>query len=234
VKAAETPSTKLSATFVPKRLGAATTVALSLKIARPNYLTPPLSSIDVTYPSDLNLVTSGLGLAACDPAALEDLGPLACPPNSHMGSGVAEVGVPFGIYLVPERISLSLFAGPSADGYLHILIFAAGFSPVQAHVQLNAVLLPGHLLITAPPVPSLPGGSDVVFTSITAKLGGALTYYEHSHGRTIAYRPKGIGLPDSCPSGGWTLRGSLTFSNGQRSVARTVISCPPRRVFRRG
>ncbi len=227
---AHTPRTRLSATFVPKRLGAPTTIGLALKIAQPAQLTPPpLSSIDVSYPSDLSFATSGLGLAACDPTALEALGAEACPPNSEMGNGTATAEVPFGLFVVPEKITLKLFAGPSPDGYLHLLILAEGTAPVMGHVQLSAVLLPGHLRIDVPRVPSLPGGADVAFTSLTATLGGSLTYYERSRGRTIAYRPKGIGLPNRCPAGGWRLQGKLAFLDGQRSRAETVISCPSTR-----
>ncbi len=228
-----TPRTKLSATFVPKRLGAPTTIGLVLKIAQPTQLTPPpLSTIDVSYPRDLSFATSGLGLAACDPAALEALGSEVCPPNSRMGSGTATAEVPFGLYVLPEKIALSLFAGPSTDGYLHLLILAEGATPVMGRVQLKAVLLPGHLRIEVPRIPSLPGGADVAFTSLTATLGGSLTYYERSRGHTIAYQPKGVGLPNRCPAGGWRLQGKLAFLDGQRSQAQTTISCPRTRVRR--
>jgi hypothetical protein len=233
-RVARAPDTRLFATFVPKRLGAATTIGLKFKIAQPMDLTPPpLSGIDVSYPSNLSFATSGLGMAACDPTALEELGSEACPANSQMGGGAALTEVPFGLDVVTERIKLSLFAGPSPDGFLHLLILAEGSAPVMGRVVLTAVLLPGHLQIAVPRVPSLPGGADVAFTSITATLGGSLTYYERSHGRTIAYRPKGIGLPAQCPTGGWKLRGNLAFLNGQRSKAETVISCPRQRASRR-
>jgi hypothetical protein len=229
--AAGAPRTKLFATFVPKRLGAATTIGLSLNIAHPTYTKapPPLSTIDVTYPRDLSFATSGLGLAACDPTALEEYGAEECPANSLMGRGHALAEVAFGPDIVPEKVNLSLFAGPSSDGYLHLLILAAGEMPVMGRVVLKAVLLPGHLQIEVPPVPGLPGGANIAFVSFNTTLGGALTYYERSHGRTIAYRPKGIGLPSSCPAGGWRLTGKLAFLNGQRSSTETVISCPRKR-----
>ncbi|MBA3809594.1 MAG: hypothetical protein H0X28_14565 [Solirubrobacterales bacterium] len=224
------PSAKLSAAFDPKRLGAATTISFALSItATDGGAPPPLSNVDVSFPGDLGFATSGLGLAACDPTALEVEGPAACPPNSQMGRGSALSEVSFGPRVVPERVDLRLFAGPSLDGYLHLVILASGRTPVIAHVVLKAVLLPGHIEITVPPVPALPGGPDVVFTSLRATLGGALTYYRRSHGRSIPYRPQGIGLPDRCPRAGWRLASKLAFLDGQRSLAETVIPCPARR-----
>jgi hypothetical protein len=224
------PQAKLSADFDPKRLGAATTITFALSITPSgDAAPPPLSSIDVSYPGDLGFATSGLGLAACDPTALEAQGPAACPPNSEMGSGSALAEVSFGPGMVTERVDLRLFAEPSPDGYLHLVILASGKSPVIARIVLRAVLLPGHIEFNIPAVPALPGGPDVAFRSLRAKLGGALTYYRRSHGRSIPYRPRGIGLPDRCPRAGWRLATNLAFLNGERSLAETVIPCPAQR-----
>lgn len=227
------PSATLSAAFDPKRLGAATRITFSLGITRSSHKAPPpLSTVDLSYPNDLGFATSGLGLASCDGAALQVFGPSACPANSQMGSGTAIAEVAFGPELVAERVTLGLYAGPSPDGYLRLVIVVAGKTPVLAQVVLTAVLLPGHMEISLPPVPGLPGGPNVSFASMKATLGGALTYYERSHGRSIPYRPKGIGLPDHCPRGGWKLGSSLIFVTGQRSHAETAIPCPARRRTR--
>ena len=191
---------------------------------------PPLTQIDFSYPDNLGFATSGLGLAECDPVQLQNLGSQACPPNSKMGGGSATVEVPFGTDLVKERVSLSLFAGPSPDGFVHLLILASGKEPVEARILITAVLLPGRLQVTVPPIVGLPGAPNVSISQIRASLGGPLTYYEHRHGHTVAYRPKGIGLPGTCPHGGWRVGTRLAFGDGQHSQAQTVISCPrPRR-----
>jgi len=224
------PPTSLTAAFAPKHLGQATTVTFAIAIDPPaEGEPPPLSEVDFSYPADLGFATSGLGLASCDPAKLQAEGRHVCPPNSKMGSGEAAVAVAFGAGVIKEGVTLELFAGPSPDGYLHLLILAEGREPVQARIVITAVLLPGHLRITVPAVAGLPGASDVALTHIRASLGGGLTYYEHSRGRTIAYRPKGIGLPDRCPRGGWRLGASLRFADGSSSSARTSVSCPSRR-----
>jgi hypothetical protein len=188
----------------------------------------PISAVTVSYPSNLGIATSGLGLEACAAGALELQGPEACPPDSKMGQGSGLVEVPFGPEIVKETVSLELFAAPSSDGYVHLAILAHGSEPVVAAAVLTAVLHPGQLQISVPPIASLPGAPYVALVSMHASLGGALTYYEQVRGRSVAYRPRGIGLPDSCPRGGWKLATALTFTNGQSSEASTAIPCPRR------
>ncbi len=222
------PTATVSAAFRPKRLGAATTVSFAVRIDPPaqSAASSPVSSVVIDYPSNLGLATSGLGLEACDPAALELQGPDACPANSKLGEGSAVVEVPFGPALVSERAELEIYAIPSSDGYLHIGILAEGSTPVIGDVVLPGVLAAGQLRITVPPIASLPAAPYVELVRMQATLGGDLTYYESRGGRTIAYRPRGIGLPDSCPRSGWRLGASFRFMNGQRASAQTAIACP--------
>lgn len=224
------PSTVLHAAFSPKRLGSATAITFTVEIDPPaGQPPPPLSVIDFGYPSGLGFATSGLGVAACDPARLQLEGASACPANAKVGAGSATAEVPFGPDIVKEHVALELFAGPSPDGYLHLLVLATGKEPIQARIVMAGVLLPGHLQITVPTVPGLPGGPDVALSRMQATIGGALRYFERVRNRTVAYRPRGIGLPASCPRGGWRLAAALEFSGGVRSAARTVVSCPRRR-----
>ncbi len=221
----------MSAAFEPKRLGAPTTVLFAVKIQTAAHANPlPVSSIAVSYPTTLGLATSGLGLEACAPALLELQGAQACPANSKLGSGSAVVQVPFGPSVVSENVELAIFAVPSSDGYLHLGILAHGQSPVIANVLLAGVLSAGHLQISVPPIASLPDAPYVALVKMKASLGGDLTYYERRGGRRIAYRPRGIGLPESCPRGGWRVSASFQFTDGQSSSAATGIACPPRRA----
>ena len=220
---------KIDARLTPERLGAATTVSLGFALSpRNGHELAPLSAMQLAYPANLGLATSGLGLAYCSPPALEATGSEACPANSRMGSGSATVELPLRIETVKERVSLELFAGPSPDGYLHVLVYASGVFPVYAQVLLSGVLERGQLKIAVPQIPSFPGAPDLVMTEMHLTLGGPLTYYENEGGRLVAYHPSGVGLPSSCPAGGFPFAATFVFVNGDQASARTALPCPGR------
>jgi hypothetical protein len=219
---------RISARFTPEHLAAATTVSFGFRIGPAAEAPAALLGIEVAYPPTLGFATSGLGLAACSPEALEALGPTACPPNSQMGSGSALVDIRIGPQLVEEKVALALFAGPSPDGYLHLLIYASGMTPVIASVVLSGVLLPRRIDIVVPPIPSLPEAPYVAVAQLQLTLGGNLTYYEQVGRRRIAYRPPGVGLPRNCPHGGFQFAARFTFLDGEHASARTSVACPRR------
>jgi tetraprenyl-beta-curcumene synthase len=222
-------SAKITAAFLPESLGAATTVSLGFQIHGGRGLPSPLTGIDFRYPANLGIVTSGLGVAACNPASLEVHGPSACPANSVIGHGGAVVEVPLGPEVVVETAKLVLFAGPSPDGYLRLLVSATGLTPVAARIVMPTLLLAGHLHIAVPLVASLPGGPDVAVVRVRVTLGGHLTYYERAHGKTVAYHPKGILLPQRCPYGGFRFAATFAFRDGSDTHARTKVACPGQR-----
>jgi hypothetical protein len=146
-----------------------------------------------------------------------------------MGQGSALVEVPFGPETVSEVVAVAFYAAPSTDGRLHLVIWVHGQHPVIASLVMTGVLLPGRLQIIVPPIVGVAGGPDVSLVSLRASIGGALTYYERVRGKLVAYRPRGIGLPDSCPRGGWRLVASFVFIDGTHSSAKTGVPCPASR-----
>jgi hypothetical protein len=223
------PSASISAAFAPERLGAATTLSLGFQIAAHEQMPSPLTGMDFSYPADLGLATTGLGVAACAPETLEAHGSSACPADSVMGSGNASVEIPEGTEVVLESASIALVAGPSQDGYVSLEIAATGLSPVAARIVMPTLLLAGHLHVSIPLVTSLPEGPDVAVVRVHVKLGGDLTYYERVHDRTIAYHPKGVALPRRCPRGGFAFAASFDFLDGEHAHASTVVACPRQR-----
>jgi hypothetical protein len=221
---------KINARLTPERLGAATTVSLGFALPPSDGHAPaPLNSMQLAYPANLGLATSGLGVASCSPTELEAGGVEACPANSRMGSGSAVVELPLQVETVKEHISLEMFAAPSTDGYLHVLVYASGMFPVYAQVVLSGVLLRGRLNIVIPPIPSFPEAPDIVLTQMQLTLGGHLTYYERIGGKLVAYHPAGVGLPSNCPSGGFAFGATFMFANGGQASAHTAVACPRRR-----
>lgn len=219
----------ISAGFTPERLGAATTLSLGFQIASTEGGLPsPLAGIDLHYPRDIGLATSGLGLATCDPARLEEIGATACPTNSLMGHGSALVEFQVGVEFRDETAQIYLFAGPSQNGYVRILVYAVGIAPIDAQIVFSALLLPGQLQFDVPVVPGVPEGPDVSVIRVRTTLGGDLTYYRYAHGRQIPYRPAGVGLPSTCPRGGFRFAATFSFLDGTTAKARTAVPCPAR------
>jgi hypothetical protein len=219
----------ISARFNPYRLGAASAVGLGFDIRASGGGVPsPLTGVELRFPINLGLATSGLGVASCEVSVLEATGPAGCPANSKMGSGSAQVRFQIGPEIFTESATLGLVAGPSQDGFIRLLVSATGETPVAARIVMSTLLLPGRLKLTVPLVPSLPEGPFVSVVHVQAILGGKLTYYEQVHGRALAYRPRGIGLPRTCPRSGFKFAATFSFRDGSHAFAQIAIRCPRR------
>lgn len=228
-------SVHLRASLTPERLGGATTIGFELSIAGTRGdVPPPLTAIDLSYPNELGIAVSGLGVETCEQSALETFGLDACPADSRMGYGSATVEIPVGPDILSETAGMAIVRARTQSG-LAVLFFVEGATPVQAQIALPALLEPaappygGQVEIDVPLVPSLPEAPDVSLVHLHATLGPqGLVYYESVHGHRSAYRPRGIVLPDACPSKGFPFTAQLTFVNGARQDATTRVPCPRR------
>jgi hypothetical protein len=235
------PTVSLRAALRPERLGAGTTIKFGFTIATPAGQAPsPVTEIDLRYPANLGIGTSGLGLATCSPRTLEVLGPPGCPVNSVMGYGSAQVEVPFGPELLEETARTTTFMAPVQGGHLSLLFYADGETPVYAQLVFPGLVLPapapfGGTLDTALPlVPTVPGAADASIVKFSSTLGPShVTYYEYARGKRIAYRPRGILLPRVCPSGGFQFAAELSFYDGREASAETTVPCPRSTKHRR-
>jgi hypothetical protein len=234
---AATELASLHASFSPNRLGAPTTISFALHLqTSEGTAPPPLTSLDLRIPAGMNYTATTLGLAICQPAALQDAGLAGCPPNSRLGYGSALVEVPFGSGEGHEIPEIQAVAGPSPHGNLVVLFYANGLYPVYAQLAFSGEVLPdsgrygSQLQTTVPLVASVPGGPDVSIVSVTTTIGPQhLTYYKHVHGRLVAFKPRGVAVPERCPRGGFPFAADFAFQDGSRTSATTTVPCPPRR-----
>ncbi|MFI5003429.1 MAG: hypothetical protein ACHQE6_00300 [Solirubrobacterales bacterium] len=227
---------RLSAALTPERLGAGTTIAFGFTVASTTGQVPsPLIGVDLLYPANLGIGTSGLGLATCDAQTLEVLGPEGCPSESQMGYGAALVEVPFGPVTLQETAITKVFMAHIRDGHLGLIFYASGVVPVDAQIIFPGLVLParnpygGDLATTIPLVPTLPGAPYASVVKLSTTLGPAhLTYYERTHGKYIPYHPRGIVLPRTCPRGGFKFAARFNFHDATHAAARTSVPCPRR------
>jgi hypothetical protein len=239
--ASATQSVALGAAFTPYRLGAPTTIDLNLQVQAPaDQIPSALTEVEVRYPQNLGFALSGLGLAVCSPATLEAAGTSGCPANSIMGRGSAVAELRFGPQLVTENASISIARAPDQEGHIALLLYASGPSPVNTQILSPAQLLPtsrpfgGRLQMELPVIPSVPGAPDVAIVSLRVTLGPqGLTYYEQTEGNTLAFTPKGILLPKTCPRGGFPFAATFSFLDGSHPVAQATVPCPSPRGRRR-
>jgi hypothetical protein len=225
-------SVKLNVSLTPERLGAGTTIAFAFKILSPSGQVPsPLRNVDLLYPANLGLITSGLGLSTCSRAQLEASS--ACPPDSLMGYGTALAEIPIGPEIVYESAQITTWMAPIENGHLGLLFLAQGEAPVSAQLIFTSLILTaptpfgGSLTTTVPIGPSLPEAPDVAVTQLHSTLGPMhITYYQRFRGKTTAYHPKGIRLPDRCPHGGFPFAAEFSFLDGTHATAHTTVPCP--------
>jgi hypothetical protein len=234
----------LHTSFSPNRLGASTTIGFGFDIAGPNgTVPPPLRSVSLKLPPGINYLTTTLGLAICQPAALLERGLAGCSPNSRLGFGTAYVEVPFGETSGHEIPDIQALMGPPHNGNIVVLFYADGREPVYAQLVFAGELiagsqtLSGSLNAAIPLVPSVPAGPPVSIVKVRTTIGPAhLTYYERKHGRTISFHPQGVSLPSRCPRGGFVFSAGFSFEDGTSTVANSTVPCPPPRkpVAKRG
>lgn len=230
-------SVTLHASFSPDRLGASTTIGFGFEIAGAEGTVPaPLSGVSLQLPAGINYLSTTLGLAICKPAALLAKGATGCSPNSRLGSGSAYVEVPFGQGAGHEIPDIEAFMGPPNKGNIVVLFYADGREPVYAQVVFQGELiagsqtLGGSLDAAVPLIPSVTGGPPVSIVRVSTTIGPAgLTYYEHVHGHTIGFHPKGVSVPLHCPRGGFVFTGHFSFADGTSAVAKSAVPCPRRR-----
>jgi hypothetical protein len=232
-----TATVKLSAAFSPLALGRRTTLEFGFSFAAPpGRVPPPLTGIELHYPNNIGLGLSGLGLATCDIPAMEAAGPGGCSPNAVMGFGEVLTGIVLGTEIVSEVAPITIMRAPDREGHLAVLFYAEGTAPVDARIIFPGLLLPsaapfgGVVNIGVPLVETLPGAPYVSVISLSSTLGPKkVIYYEQVDGHTLAYQPRGILLPPSCPRAGFPFVARFSFSDGSKATAKTTIACPRRR-----
>jgi hypothetical protein len=226
----------LRATLQPETLGASTTVSIGFQIATSSEPeAPPLSSFTVSLPAGMGFAGSTLGLATCSEQTILAGGAGACPRESAMGFGSAQVQAPFGSQAVRETGRVSIFMTQPVDRRTTMLFYFDGREPVIAPLVMQTeILTPENsfdsvLSTEIPPIPTAPGGASVSILSLRADIGPRHVWYlERVHGRTVAYHPKGLNVPETCPRGGFVFTGEFRFQDGSSATGRSVVPCPPR------
>jgi hypothetical protein len=206
-----------SAGFSPDRLGVPANVFGSATIGSTN------------LPVTLDL----RGTGTCTAAALENIGPGACPANSRAGFG-GGVGVyEIGQEIVEEPFTLDFFLGDNRPGHTVLLIFLEGSSPVSIQLVFTAPVIPSPkpyglgFSVNVPLIKVLPEASDASAKGSFLSLGAKnVAYFRRVHGKRKLLKVRGIVTPKSCPRGGWPVAARFSFEDGSSVLSTSKIPCP--------
>lgn len=230
LSASAAPRVTLSASFQPDQLGKSTTVHYGFTVSQP----APLRSLELRLPAGIGFAASSLGLEPCDLALLVEDGPQACPVDSRVGAGSAIAVVP-AENEVDEKASVTALFGPPEHEDMTVLFSIEGAWPVNRQIILTSRLLlsatapyGARLITEAPLVSAWSEGPYIGLTGFHSTIGPqGVTYYRRDAGRTVAFSPRGLTVPNRCPAGGFPV--AATFSwwglNGT-ATAKTRVPCP--------
>jgi hypothetical protein len=228
------PVVKLRVAFHPNLIGHRTTIELALRIGGPGGAVPaPVRSLDLRLPAGMGIATTTLGQRNCDPADLILSGLHGCSANARIGFGQATAIVPVGTQAVQEQASLNVLMGPPAEDRVEVLFYVEALGPVFAQLILPSVVDEdsqpyGERLDTnVPLVQAWPEGPDLALETFDSTIGPLhLTYFREVNGKSVAYYPHGVKIPQVCPAGGYPFAALLTFQGGEHTNTTYRVPCP--------
>ncbi|HEY4279686.1 MAG TPA: hypothetical protein VGM91_15785 [Conexibacter sp.] len=240
--AARQPVRLTAALSTGAQLGGSSPLRIGLHV-NPRLKASPVTAIELRYPASLGITTSGLGIAACHHTQAQfdnvvvdyGTGLIDCPRNAVIATGEAAGAIhnsDDGAELSREVGSITVLSGPIRDGHLGLVTLVTGWHPVGAELVYAGQIAPapapygGALSITLPPLPA-GYGAQVALLDLDLTLGGRnIVYTRRAGGRTIAYHPDGIALPERCPTAGFRFAATFTFADGSRNSDTARARCP--------
>jgi hypothetical protein len=205
--------------FSPDRLGAATGFTLALDFGGEHQRVPaPIRTSVVHLPAGLGLNVHGIGI--CQPARLRTVGPKGCPASSVVGRGHALMEAELGALVITEEATLEAFRGPNRGGRSVLEISGQGLTPLIERVTFTGVVVADRapygvkLLMTIPPIPTVPTEPDASTVKFSLTLGGAGT------------QRGSVTVPRECPAGGFPFASEFGFADGSTTSATAQVACP--------
>ncbi len=202
----------------PDRLGAGTALTLALDYASSEEgeegVPAPVRTIVLRLPAGLRIDLRGV--QDCPAVRLRRQGASGCPSGSLLGRGHAALEVHAGSQTLPEQAAVWAFRGADRGAAPTLEILSQGYTPLDERTISTGALegdrapYGSKLTMSIPPIPTLVYEPDASLTSLSLTIGRAGT----------------IGLPRSCPAGGFAFAAASTFADGSTATASASVPCP--------
>lgn len=222
-------------------LGSSTALDVRLRLDPHRLTSAPLTQVRFSYPRNLGLVSSGLGLATCTRPASDFAKVLivaprlgGCSPNAVMGFGTALALVRLSNgQVIREYATVTVLSGSFEHGRLGLVVFVDGQHPFGAKLAFTGEVAGapapygGALTVKMPIVPGLEDLATIALVKLRITIGShRIRYYEHRRGQLVAYHPDGVELPARCPAHGFRFRAEVRFADNSRRSAVSTTPCP--------
>jgi hypothetical protein len=216
-------SARIAPSLDPSRLGAQGALRFDIDFAGGEFgVPPPLRRAVLRFPAGLGIEVPEL--RGCAPSRLRSMGVRGCPAQSELGRGSALVEAHLGSQIVRESIALWVFLGPIGGAQPVLEILARGHTPFEEQVVLHGTVVSAkapfgeELVLSIPPIPTLPLEPDASILSLSITLGSSEPHRARDANTVL--------VPTSCPVGGFPFAGEFTYAEGPSSSALTTSSCP--------
>jgi hypothetical protein len=208
--------------FSPDRLGAKAAFTFTVRFSGGEFGVPsPLRRAIVHFPAGLRMHIPSL--RECTRARLQARGAKGCPARSLIGVGHALADIHAGAGIESEEAKVWAFLGPLQNGNPTIEILGQGYTPLYERVVITGTVLPDHapygeeLVMSVPPIPTIPLEPDASTVSFSLTVGGA---------RFRAHNPNTVVTPSRCPTGGFPFAADFTYADSSTSTATATVRCP--------
>lgn len=223
---ASTPPTSASITpsLSPDRLGAKAALTLSIQYSGGPFGVPAqVRKSIVRFPAGMTLEVPSLH--SCSAVRLRSRGSAGCSARSQLGSGNALVETHAGSETISEHVALRAFLGPPDNFEPTFEILAQGRTPVDERVVFTGSVAVSNdapygeeLVMSIPPVPSLPLEPDASIVTFSLTVGASGSRRPHARDAVL--------VPTVCPAGGFPFAAEFTYADGAVTDAQARIPCP--------
>ncbi len=227
---------RLPASLTPERLGAGTTIGFGFTVSTTTGRVPsPLTGVELLYPANLGLATSGLG-----PRNLHrehprnGTAPKAAPPSRRWATARGSWRSPSAPRSSREPAHDQSLHGPSQQGHLGLVFYAGANAPSTREIVFGGLVLPasepygGDLATTIPLVPTLPGRPTPRSSSSPPRSAPSTSPTTNTTRPLPPLPPPRHHPAPLLPGRRLPLRGPLHLPNGTHAAARDRRALPRR------